>query len=68
MKLDEAVVKYKKEIRSVNDTSDHYIKTWHDFHHAVCWTRFGLADPCPVLPPTPAKIRILGSIFNGVWL
>ena len=36
MKLDEAVVKYKKEIRSVNDTSDHYIKTWHDFRHAVC--------------------------------
>ena len=59
--LDMAVEEYRREVRSVGDTSDDNVKTWQSFHDAVCWTRFGLSEPCPMLPLTPVKVAALGS-------
>ena len=62
--LDAAVDNFKREIRSSGDTSDENVKTRVEFHNAVCWTRFGLADPCPSLPLVPMKLTVIGSIFK----
>ena len=53
--LEEAVATYKREIKSAGDTSDDNVRTWDDFHQAICWTRFGLADPVPMLPLIPVE-------------
>ena len=62
--LDAAVKSFRREIRSSGDASDENVKTWVEFHNAVCWTRFGLADPCPSLPLTPVILIVIGSIFK----
>ena len=64
-RLDAAVNIYKKEIRSIGDTSDDNVRTWSDFHNAICWPRYGLPDPCPMLPLTPVKVMIIGSVFKA---
>ena len=62
--LDAAVMTFTREVRSSGDTSDENVKTWMEFHAAVSWTRYGLADPCPVLPLMPMKLTVIGSIFK----
>ena len=59
-----AMETYKNEVRSAGDTSDDNVKTWLDFHEVVTWSRFGLPDPCPMLPLSPVKIMTIGSIFK----
>ena len=63
--LGEAVAHYKREIKSAGDTSDDNARTWSDFHQATCWTRFCLVEPVPMLPLTPLKIMVVGSVFKG---
>lgn len=63
--LGAAMAKYQDEIRSSGDTSDAYVKTWQDFHEAVCWTKLGVAEPYSVLPLTPLKISVVGAILKA---
>ena len=55
---------FRRKVRSSGDTSDGNVKTWVEFHNAVCWTRYGLVDPCPSLPLMPVKLTVIGSIFK----
>ena len=60
--MDEAMSKYMEDWTSAGDTSQSYIKSWHDFHEAH-WD--GLLRPAlEALPLTPQKIHVVGALLK----
>ena len=60
--FDLARASYTSEWRSRGDTSEYYIKAWHDLHNAHY---DGIRRPrTPALPLTPELIHTIGTLIN----
>ena len=60
--MSDAMKKYVSDWKSAGDTSNTYIKTWHDLH-AAHWDEVR-RPAVEVLPLTPVKIHIVGALLK----
>ena len=63
--LQEALESYDRDVKSTNDTSQYYVKTWTELHEAVKWAELALDEHEPLLPLTAVKIRVVGSALKA---